>query len=196
MKIVFLTSHSANNLDVFMSSLKNHQDYCNKHMYTLINCEGPYSVYVDMALIKSFFKKDYDIVVIIGTDVLIQKLDNPITAYMPVNSGITMCREIANGNALNGDFIIISKSCESDELLTSLQDTQKRFATTQDCLNELQSRIHVSPYLQIAAPSMNPTIDYTKFNLGDYFSVHYHTIGAAPIVSEKAKAMRADLGVD
>lgn len=193
MKTVFTSSYSNNNIGVFNLSLKNHVDYCKKHGYDLINYKEEYSPHLDISRIKQLFKDGYDIIVTIGTDVIIQKMNSPITDYIASDTGITMCREIANGHALNGDLIILIKSGILDNTLDTLENTQYRFDSTQSCINKNKIPVSNSPWLQIAAPNMNPAINYSPFNINDYFSIHYHTIGKVPAVTEKIVGMRKGL---
>ena len=193
MKIVFTSNYSQHNIDVYNLSLDNHVTYCQKHGYDLSTYKEPYSPHLDVARLRGFFGQGYDAIVNIGTDVIIQKMDIPITEYMTSAVGFMMCREITNGNSLNGDFIIMMKSEESNTILNVLNEKQKRYTSAQDCLNFNELPVHVSPYLQIAAPNMNPNIDYSKFNLDGYFSKHYHSIGKAPVVMGKVRGMKADL---
>lgn len=50
----------------------------------------------------------------------------------------------------------------------------------QHILNELARKqlykIYESQYLQIAAPIMNPNVDYSSVNLNKFLSFHYHTM--------------------
>ena len=193
MKIVFTSSYSKNNIEVYNLSLDNHVRYCQKHGYDLSTYNEPYSPYLDVERLRYFFDQGYDAIVNIGTDVIIKKMDIPITDYMDGLDGLIMCREITNGNSLNGDFIIMIRGKETDNILNVLDSNQRRYNSAQDCLNFNNLPIHESPYLQIAAPNMNPSIDYSKFNLNDYFSFHYHTIGHAPSVRCKADGMKRDL---
>lgn len=99
-KIVFWTSYSNNNLNVFNKSLPNHEQYCKLHNYDLINYKESYNKYIDAQRILDLFQK-YEIVISFGTDVIIKRLFDPIENYINNFNGITMCREFNSKQILN-----------------------------------------------------------------------------------------------
>ena len=80
-KIVFWTSYSDNNINVFNKSLPNHEKYCNIHNYDLINFKEPYNKYIDAQRVLDLLEK-YELVISFGTDVIIKRLFDPIENYI------------------------------------------------------------------------------------------------------------------
>lgn len=160
-----------------------------------MNFKEPYSSYLNINRVIDLFLQGYDVVIAFGTDVVIKK-NIPITNYIsPDMGGIIMCREVANKHHLNGDFIIMINHEWTMNVLRQLDMIHYRFNSSQDAINYLQCPVGESPYLQVAAPVLNPLIDYSHIDLDKYFSFHYHTIGERPCVMEKAEGMKHDLGV-
>jgi len=192
MKALLKSSHSQANLDVFELTTKNHADYCSIHGYTYLPVEEPYNPRLDVKQLLSYLKK-YDIVMTIGCDLLIQHPEWTIEEML--SRGITMCPEL-NSPTLNADLIIYTR--EAITTINKIADIQRRMRDGQTAFNHMKLRdknIHVNPVLQIAAPVMNPTKDYSKVCVGDYFAVHYHTIGKRPDVLSKAEGLKKDLGI-
>lgn len=80
-QIVFWTSYSDNNIDVFNKSLQNHERYCNLHNYDLINFKEPYNKYIDAQRILDLLEK-YEVVISFGTDIIIKHMFDPIKMYI------------------------------------------------------------------------------------------------------------------
>lgn len=192
LKVIFVTSWSENNREVFGLSLNNHCAYCNSHGYELANIEEPYNKFVDTDRIRRMFR-DHDVVVSIGTDVMIQK-DWPLEQFLPIPAA-GMCRQI-DDSAYNADLVVWYRSSLTYELLAALDDHQYEFVHGQAAMNALAETVDPQyitnmPLLQIAAPEMNPGVDYSGVNVAEYFAIHYHTMGAVPVPSDKAAAMRS-----
>ena len=192
MDIVFIVSYSRNNLDVYNLSLRNHAEYCSRHGYVLQNIEEPYNKFVDTDRIREKLRQ-FDVVVILGTDVIIRRPEIAIETF--VRPGISMCPQHGDG-VLNGDFIIFTATADTYAVLARLDGIQYHTDHGQAALNYLyrcgMPGIHAVEYLQIAAPIMNPGVNYDGVDLDRYFSLHYHQMGIAPIPAAKAAAMRAD----
>lgn len=192
MDIVFIVSFSRNNLDVYNLSLRNHAEYCSKHGYVLRNIEEPYNKFVDTARIRETLRR-FDVAVTIGTDVVIRRPEIAIENF--VRPGVTMCPQHGDG-VLNGDFILFTACPETHAILDALDAFQRQTDHGQAALNILFKRgvkgINAVGYLQIAAPIMNPGVNYDGVDLDRYFSLHYHQMGIVPIPAAKAAAMRAD----
>lgn len=192
MKVVLTSGYSDNNIEVRNLSLPNHAEYCQRHGYDLRSFKERYSPHLNTKRIKVLLRH-YDVVVNIGTDIIIQRMDEPIDRYIG-GDGFTMCREyFGESHVLNGDFIIITKCKETADILHVLRAKQKRYSSAQSCINHEGLHIHESPFLQIAAPILNQRFDYSRVDVSKYFSRHYHTIGYLPIVANKAAAMKTDL---
>lgn len=192
MKALLKSSHSQSNLDVFELTTKNHAAYCSRHGYTYLPVEEPYNPYLDSKQLLSYLE-DYDIMMTIGCDLLIQHLEWCVEDLM--SPGITMCPEL-NSTTLNADLIIYTR--EAITIINNIESIQRRMRDGQTAFNHMKLRdknIYVNPMLQIAAPVMNPTQDYSKVCVGDYFAVHYHTIGKPPDVLSKAEGLKKDLGI-
>ena len=193
MSAVFIISYSANNRDVFELSLPNHAAYCSRHGYELVNIDEPYNRYVDTVRIRRYFAR-YELVVVMGTDVVIQRPEIRIEGF--ARAGIAMCPEFGNGT-LNGDLMIFADCPETYAVLDKLDAVQRQKTDGQTALNELRRQgfggIYAVEKMQIAAPIMNPGVDYSGVALREYFALHYHRMGSAPIPADKAAAMRCDL---
>ena len=191
MKVLFKTSYSSNNLKVFKLTFDNHADYCSRHGYTYMPVDEPYSPRMDLDELEKCVK-EYDIVCTIGVDLLIQYPDCLLEDFY--HPGITLCKEV--GPTLNGDFILWGGE-EGLQLIEELRKIEGKHWSTQAALNNMHSRkvpnIHLEPMMQIAAPSMNPNVDYTNINVDDYFALHYHTLGADANVGRKYERLKEDL---
>lgn len=80
-KIVFWTSYSDNNINVFNKSLPNHEQYCKLHNYDLINYKELYNKYIDAQRILDLLEK-YEVVISFGTDIIIKRMFDPIEMYI------------------------------------------------------------------------------------------------------------------
>lgn len=192
MKVVLISSHSANNKAVFDLTTKNHSDYCRLHGYFYRPIEEVYHPRSDIPFVLTLLE-NFDAVVNIGCDVVIQKQTCPIERF--IKGGLTVGREL-NSGTLNGDLLIMNKAAVP--LLREIDSLQKSAPDTQTIINRLESKrgnIFVEPLLQVAAPTMNPSIDYSSICVEDYFAVHHHTIGKVPLVAEKIKGLSADLNI-
>ena len=192
MNVVLISSHSANNKAVFDLTTKNHSDYCRLHGYFYRPIEEVYHPRIDIPFVLLLLE-NFDVVVSIGCDVVIQKQTCPIDRF--ISDGLTAGRELKSGT-LNGDLLIMNKAAVP--LLKEIDKLQNSAPDTQTVINQLQgkrSTIFVAPLLQVAAPSMNPSIDYSSVRVEDYFAIHYHAIGKVPLVEDKIKGLSADLNI-
>lgn len=192
MKALIKSSHSRANLDVFELTTENHAAYCSRHGYAYLPVEESYNPYVDVPQLLSYLE-EYDVVMTIGCDLLIQHPEWTIEKML--SPGITMCPELRSGT-LNADLVIYTR--ESIPTINKIADIQRKMRDGQTAFNHMKLRdknIHINPRLQIAAPVMNPTKDYSKVCVGDYFAVHYHTIGKRPDVLSKTEGLKKDLGI-
>lgn len=188
MKVVLTSSYSANNKAVFDLTTKNHSDYCRLHGYFYRPIEEVYHPRMDIPFVLTLLE-NFDAVVNIGCDVVIQKQTWPIDRF--ISDGLTVGTELKSGT-LNGDLLIMNKAAVP--LLKEIDRLQKSAPDTQTIINRLQGKrptIFVAPLLQVAAPTMNPSIDYISVRVEDYFAIHYHTIGKPPIVADKLKGLSA-----
>ena len=144
-KIIFWSSYSDNNLNVFNKSLLNHQKYCNIHKYDLLNFKESYNRYIDVQRILDLFEK-YDIVITIGTDIIIKRMQDPIENYIDNSFCITMCREVSKQKVLNGDFIIYIKSDETFKILNNIKANQLKYVDGQSFLNNLVNKNLIKIY--------------------------------------------------
>lgn len=185
-----MASWSANNREVFELSLPTHREYCAGHGYDLENIEESYNPYIDTARLRERLRW-YRVVAVIGTDVLIRRPEIPLDTF--VRRGVAMCPQHGDG-VLNGDFMVFNSGGDTFAILAQLDAVQHRFEHGQAALNYLYRRktpgIHAVEYLQIAAPAMNPGVDYSGVDLDRYFSWHFHAMGIAPMPAVKAAAMR------
>ncbi len=190
----FVVSYSANNKDVYDLSLQNHCAYCARHNYKLVSINEPYNPFIDTARVRKFIL-EFPFVVVLGADIIIRRFSIPVESFID-RPGITMCHEYGGG-VLNGDFIIFTATSETHSVLDALDELQPRIENGQSALNVLYNRklpgINAREYMQIAAPRMNPHIDYSGVDFDKYFSIHYHTMGRPPTPAIKAEAMRQDL---
>lgn len=192
--LALVTSHSANNLDVYNASLLNHTEYCRRHDYALIANDETYNprLNVDQML---WLLKIYDVVVTMGCDLLIQHPAQPLTDF--VSPVISICPEILSGT-LNADFIVYHRSPLLMNFLHMFRQRQGAFPDSQQLLNVLyqdgNQAIRVFPKMQLASPLMNSGVDYSGINIEDYFALHFHTVGSAPNPVDKAEKMRTYCG--
>ena len=187
MKVVLTSSHSANNKAVFDLTTKNHSEYCKRHDYTYMPVEEPYHPKLDIPFVKKLIN-EYDVVVNIGCDVVIQHPETPITVY--ANPGVTVGRELLG--TLNGDLILFTK--EAMSTVDAIDKLHRYMGSSQDAINFLAKHnngIFVEPWLQIAAKELNTHLDYTYVCYNDYFAVHYQKIGYVPVINEKVKYLSA-----
>ena len=193
MSVAIIVSYSANNRDVFEQSLPNHRDYSARHGYELVNIDEPYNCYVDTARVRDCLGR-YSLVVCMGTDIIIRRPEIPLEFF--ARDGVAMCPEHGNGT-LNGDLVLFSRGRATGEVLDALDVLQRQFRHGQEAINHLYRRgcrgIHSVGKMQIAAPAMNPGVDYSGVDLREYFALHYHQMGIAPIPAAKAAAMRKEL---
>lgn len=190
MHTIIKTSYSQNNLGVFELTTQNHSDYCIKHGYTYHPVDEPYNPYIDVDEILGYLT-EYDLVVTMGVDVLIQHPETPIERF--AHDGVTMCRELQSGT-LNADLILYTRA--AIPILNKVADIQNEMKDGQTALNHLSIRtkgIYEEPMLQIAAPVMNDRLDYKNVCIEDYFALHYHTVGKMPTVTAKADGLKKDL---
>ena len=124
-KIVFWTSYSDNNINVFNKSLPNHEQYCKLHNYDLINFKEPWNVCVDIQRVLNLLEK-YEIVISFGTDIIIKRMNDSIEKYISDINGVTMCRQFHPLKDLNGDFIIYPKSEETYKILKLIDEIQQK----------------------------------------------------------------------
>lgn len=192
--VTFIVSWSQNNREVFELSLPNHTQYCARHGYHLQNIEEPYNKYVDTDRIRQNLER-FDVVVTLGTDVVFQHMECPLWPFFPLH-GIAMAPQHGDG-VLNGDFIIFTRCDETTAILDCLDTFQHSRQHGQEALNEMYVGggywICAFPHLQIAAPAMNPGVDYSSVDVSEYLALHYHTMGAVPVPKDKAAAMRQDI---
>ena len=189
MPCALVTSHSSNNQELFELTYPNHREYCERHGYTLFPDEEPYTAYTDTAKVRKLLS-NYDIVVTMGVDLWIQRPEIPLSGL--ANDGITLCRELKG--TLNADLIIYKAGQQTIRTLNAIDSFQHKFRDGQQALNRLSkdSRyiIFVNDKLQVAAPIMNPDIDYKDIDVSGYFALHFHKIGSRPIVGSKLSNLK------
>ena len=190
MRVLLVSSHSANNQNVFELSTDNHREYSERHGYTYRPVEEPYNPYTNVDLIRQGLE-EFDVVLNIGCDCIIQQAMTPVSAL--VHTGLTIGRELRS-DTLNADVIIWDRSALS--MLKDIERHQHKYHTGQDYINKMYKDwsplITVDPYLQIAAPRMNLTQNYRGVCINRYWVLHYHTIGYSPVPRAKANAMKLD----
>ena len=190
MTVLLISSHSANNQNVFELSTDNHREYCERHGYTYRPVEEPYNPYTNTTLIGQVLQ-DFDVVVNIGCDCIIQHPETPVSDF--VHSGFTIGKEL-HSDTMNADVIIWTR--EALQMFKDIERYQHNYNTGQEFINRLYKDwypfIHIEPYLQIAAPRMNPTQNYKGIDTKRYWVIHYHTIGYSPVPRAKANAMKLD----
>ena len=178
MKLIFRTSYSQNNRKVFELTTKNHAEYCERHGYVYMPVEEKYSPYIDMGKAQWDLLNNADVLAFIGTDVLIQHPEKPLTDF--VHDGITMCHDYPNG-MLNGDMVLMSGKW-AVYLCPKVAVLQQQRRSTDAAIELMRGKfkgIHDEPMMQIPAPNMNPTVDYSGVDTKDYFAIHYHALYAS-----------------
>ena len=189
MRTVLRSSYGEGNRNVFALTTQNHAEYCKRHGYDYLPVEEKYNPYVDTDMLFKLLD-DYDLVVTIGCDVVIQQLDTPVDKFF--HRGIVMCKEYA-GPTLNADLMLYN-GARAGDILYRLSIFQQQRATGQAALNALYGKvpgIYNEPDMQIAAPSMNPKLDYSGVDFTKYFALHYHTLGEWANPPKKYEQLKA-----
>ena len=189
MKVIMLSDYSQNNMDVFNFTVINHIQYCQKYNIDFLSVMKPYSPRVDFGLIENLFER-YDVVITIGTDILITNFDKNVLDYKG-NCTLTIQEECPNGS-VNGDFMIFDKNYDYQRYFDFFKRNQMFYKSFQDLINynkKLESILKlpvrtIQSIFPYGINAHNMKIKESLWKPGD-FSVHCHRPGKAPDKNHK-----------
>lgn len=146
MSLVIYQNYSNNNYELMKTTLQNHVDYCNKHQYSFILDNAPYSPFINIEKIKGILNA-YDYVATIGSDCIITDFEKNFENFLPENKCVGISIEGLGFSTTNGQIIIFKNDERLMPFFDLLDKEQKINANekwgTQSCFNKFiqQNRV-------------------------------------------------------
>lgn len=126
MNVMLYQSHSANNEALFMTTIRNHLDYCARHGYSLILKDEPYRINMPTDEIGRALKL-CDMLITIGSDCVFTDMKKPITDFWNGKSPVAICIEGSPETLVNGEITFLRNSRGAERFLDVVAALQQQF---------------------------------------------------------------------
>lgn len=114
-KTLLMNWHSKNNAMLFSLTAKNHATYASKHEYDMLNLDIPYTVNLNLELIRSILKV-WPQIIMIGSDIWFTNMNIDASTLADQNDALTMGPDPCANFPVNADFSIFQQTPLTDKL--------------------------------------------------------------------------------
>lgn len=124
-KTLLMNWHSKNNAMLFSLTAKNHATYASKHEYDMLNLDIPYTVNLNIELIRSLLKV-WPQIIMIGSDIWFTNMNIDASTLADPNDALTMGPDPCANFPVNADFSIFQQTPVTDKLFDHILEVQTR----------------------------------------------------------------------